>query len=81
MGLGHSASVAAMIATASSSDGAGDITMPDGGGNSFNDTPARVSDHRSETEAVTQRPSSTVQTSRGRPITTVRARRSWNVRR
>jgi hypothetical protein len=51
-GLGHKASAAAMIATASSADGVGDITTPDGGGSSFSDTTARVSDCRSTTEAV-----------------------------
>ena len=53
-GLGHRASAAATIATASSSDGAGDITMPDGGGSSFSDTRARVSDDRVAIEAVVQ---------------------------
>ncbi len=42
MGFGHSASVAAMIAAASSFDGAGDIMSPDGGGNVSNDTAAIV---------------------------------------
>ncbi len=73
-GLGHSASVAAMIAAASSSVGAGDITSPDGGGNVSNDTLEIVLALPLWTEA--RQLSSALQTSRRRRMTTVPARRS-----
>lgn len=54
-GLGHSASVAAMIAAASSSVGAGDIINPVGGGNISNDTLVMVLASPARSEAVVSR--------------------------